>query len=916
MISKQLVDLLNSGEAIAIVGSGISAEAGLPFWSTLFDNIADALDGESRDTAKARATARKGKLPEAFDLLAALTSRADIHARTAGLIDAITTPSSHHTRLADWPFRLYATTNYDHLIEVASRGQLVPVGNRGAELHKIAGGARDVVWHLHGGSRLSDDVSQLVVTKSDYDDFYPDSNVVQKLKALSTAHRCVFVGFGFNDEDFVHVLKAVGRLAHSGRPNYAFLGYEGNPAAARQHQERIRADYNVEVIPYEKRGRDHSDLHRVLEGYAAFVVRRSLSFGRLQQATPGYDAKSASLKVQSTLDIAEAKGADGGLRSTLVGARVLAHIRENPGGADGDLEPLYRSGLPTESEVMTCLAALRDRGIVTPAPTLNLTSQYEAKIEKETANVELSTDRFNGSLDRRAFEASSGLDEPARERAVGAVSAFLDALCRERGLGVAQNLATSDSDQASRRTVSLIQQLPDHLGSCTTRDEALLAVHLAAGVLTRPSEAEAGHLGLLCQAYFGQHLVGASETLSKVDLDLIAGTCYVLDASVLVCLLAEGGEVHSFTSRLVGDLLAAGAVLTTTDLFIDETAEHARWASRLVERHGEQSQEVIAALRCLGDYRPNQFLRGYFLASPPDSSFAGYLGRVLGMDKKDKVTSELVSERLRVLGIQALQFDAWDGFEQDHLVQRQLVQQEIDKRRSQKGTYKHGRQTRAEAEVAIIINGIRHGTLRPPGVSPSDAFFLSSTRVVDRLPSLDRRICLLPEGLAQWLWSSYVSTRHAELVFEQLLWGLAQGGIEFVDRATLLQRFSGVVEAAETDLESAIRDRRAYLVEKYGPDPDKAFEDVDPLDLPRYASEVQKEALDRMQAAVKAAQKREREARAEAKISNKDRKELSRHRQRAKQKKQKAQKQRQAAKSRKGKQSGRRGKKKKHGRRG
>jgi hypothetical protein len=910
MISKELVNLINSGEAIAIVGSGISAEAGLPSWRTLFDTIADALDGESRDTTKARATAKKGRLPQAFDLLAAQTSRAEIHKRTAGLIEAVTVPGSHHVRLADWPFRLHATTNYDHLIETASSGQLVPVGNRGAELYKVAGGAQDVVWHLHGGSRLSNDVSQLVVTKSDYDDFYPDSNVVQRLKAISTAHRCVFIGFGFNDEDFIHVLKAVGRLAHSGRPSFAFLGYEVDPKEAREHQARMRTDYNVEVIPYVKHGHDHSDLHRVLDGYEAFVVRRSISFGRPSRATPTYDAKSASLKVASSLDIAEARSADGGLRDTLVGARVLAHIRENPGGTDDDLEQLYRSGEPAKPEVMSCLSSLRKRGIVTPAPNLNITPAYQSKTEAEAARVELSADRFNGSLWGRALKECPSMDRPARERAVTAVSGFLEELCRERGLGVAQNLATSDVDQASRRAVSLIQQLPDHLAFCATRDEALLAVHLASGVLTRPSEAEAVHLGLLCQAYFGKHLVGASETLSKVDLDLIKGTCYVLDASVLVCLLAEGGEVHSFTSRLVADLLAAGAVLTTTDLFVDETTEHSGWAFRFVARYGEESQEVIAALRCLGDYRPNQFLRGYFLGSPPDSTFSGYFGRVLGMDKKDRVTSDVISERLRDLGIQPLKFDEWTGFEQDHLAQRTEVQEEIAIRRTRQGTYKHDRQTKAEAEVAIIIDGIRRGILQPPGGSKNDGFFVSSTRVVDRLPNLDRRICLLPEGLAQWLWSSQgVSPRHAELVFEQLLWELAQGGIEFVDRATLLRRFSGIVEAARADLETTTRDRRAYLVEKYGPDPDQAFADADPLDLPHYATEVQQEALDRMEQEVKTARKRELEARAEAKMSKKDRAELEKHRQRQRKRQRKAEKSERAAQSRTGKKRGRGSKK-------
>jgi len=179
MISKSLVELINSGEAIAIVGSGISADAGLPSWGTLFESVANALDAKSLNTEESRVVAKKGRLPEAFDLLAALTSRDDIHRRTAEIVEKVATPGDHHNRLADWPFRIHATTNYDHLIEEASGGQLVSVGNRGNELHKMAGGANGVAWHLHGGSRLSKDVSQLVVTKSDYDDYYPDSNMVQ-----------------------------------------------------------------------------------------------------------------------------------------------------------------------------------------------------------------------------------------------------------------------------------------------------------------------------------------------------------------------------------------------------------------------------------------------------------------------------------------------------------------------------------------------------------------------------------------------------------------------------------------------------------------------------------------------------------------------------------------------------------------
>ena len=616
----------------------------------------------------ARVTATEGKLPEAFDLLAGQTNKSDIHKRIAALVEQVSTPGKYHNRLADWPFRFHVTTNYDHLIEDAAPGRLVPVGNRGSELHKVTGGNHNFVWHLHGECRLSSDISHLVVTKSDYDDFYPSSNMVDRLKAIATIHRCVFIGFGFKDEDLTYVLKAVGRLAHSGRQSFAFIGYEGEPTEANHHQDFLRANYNVEVIPYSKQDGNHAGLQRVLEGYTPFVVRRSISLRRADQAPPTYDPVASSLRIQSSLDIGKSAASDG-LRKTLVGARVLAHIRANPGGHDDGLEPLYRcSGDPSQPEVLECVETLRESSTVTPSPRLDLMPEYWTKTEAAEAQLDLTRDQFCGSIRVRVLKRNPDLDESARERVTDAGSAFLDKLCRERGLGVAQNLATSSVDQASLRTVSLVQHLPDYLAMCKTRAEAFAVVHLVADILTRPTEDEETFLGLLCQAYFGQHLVGASETLAKVDLDLISGTCYVLDASVLVRLLAEGSEFHEFTANLIRDLVNCGAILTTTSLFMEETAEHARWAARLIDRHGEHSQQVIAALRGLGEYRANQFLLGYFLGSMPDTNFTEYLGRMLGMDKSDRITSEVVADRLTSLGIQSLSFDGWEGFDQDCLV--------------------------------------------------------------------------------------------------------------------------------------------------------------------------------------------------------------------------------------------------------
>ena len=900
MIRKQLVDLINSGEAIAVVGSGVSIDAGVPSWPRLFWTIEETLSDEGFNTKKAAAEARKGRLPQAFDQLAQITTVADIHQRVSSAITEVNLPGEHHKRLADWPFRLHVTTNYDCLLETASNGRLVTVGNLGSEVHKLSGSPRGVVWHIHGAAGQSPDLNHLVVSQSDYDHFYPSHNVVEMLKALLTTRQCVFIGFGFKDEDFVRVIDTVGRVSHDGRPAYAFLGHDEPQAKATEFQERLRTSYNVEVIPYYASGDNHSDLHRVLDSYAPFIVRESISFGQ-STAIPAYDRRATSLKIQSCLDISEVANLDTGVKSTLLGARVLAHARENPGGTDDDLVSLYSQGQLTETEVLGCVTALREKGILTPPPPVDLTSTYQEKTETLAAQLDLSRDKFAASLTARLTASDNQFDEAAKGRIVGLVQRFLEDLCRERGLGVAQNLASSDVNQASRRTVALIQQLPEYLSSCESRNEGLGAIELASGVLTRPTDPEANYLGVLCQAYFGQHLVGASITLSQIDLDLLGNCCFILDASVLVCLLAEHGDAHFFTTELIQGLRDAGAVLATTDLFVEETAEHARWAARLVYQYGEQSQNVIAALRCQSGYRPNQFLRGYFLGSADDNSFAGYLCRIFGTDSGTEISNDVVAAKLETLGIQPLAFSEWEGFDQTYYAKRLEVQSEVNNRRAQLHTLKHDRQTKAEAEVAIVVDGIRIGALQPPNGAATDSFFVSSTRVVDQLPDLDRRICILPQGLAQWLWSSQpTSEHHSELVFEQLLWELTQGGIEFVDRSAILKRFSGVIEAAEGELQTAIRDRRAYLLEQYGPNPENAFKDADPLDFPRIADEVSREALARMEKEVEDAKTREREARSAAKLGDKDRAELARLKAAEKDRQRKAKKRARSAQSRKG----------------
>jgi hypothetical protein len=79
---------------------------------------------------------------------------------------------------------------------------------------------------------------------------------------------------------------------------------------------------------------------------------------------------------------------------------------------------------------------------------------------------------------------------------------------------------------------------------------------------------------------------------------------------------------------------------------------------------------------------------------------------------------------------------------------------------------------------------------------------------------------------------------------------------------------------------------------------------MDPLDIPRHASEVQQEAIKQMERELAASREREERAAVSARISEKDRGELARLRQEKKDRHRKAEHKRRAAQSRKGKKSG------------
>ena len=124
MIHTDLLDLINSGDAWVLVGSGVSTNAGLPSWADLVTLTLDQLSSDNQNTVKSDTRFRQWQ--ERNDFAKCLQRMQDIAGQGA-IVDIVrkiilektAEPSGLTRLLSDWPAAGYLTTNYDHLIEAA-----------------------------------------------------------------------------------------------------------------------------------------------------------------------------------------------------------------------------------------------------------------------------------------------------------------------------------------------------------------------------------------------------------------------------------------------------------------------------------------------------------------------------------------------------------------------------------------------------------------------------------------------------------------------------------------------------------------------------------------------------------------------------------------------------------------------------
>jgi hypothetical protein len=875
---SDLVEILNSRSAWALVGSGASIDAGLSSWPQLISDLRNGSSEDERQTIDRdpgfKLGVRSNDLPLQIQIIEKVIGRERVESLVRHSLSQQSGPTAVVDFLTDWPFQGYITTNYDSLIEGSlNRGAnpgWIPVGNQGQELRKVAGSPKPgVVWHIHGSLDLPADASRLILTTDDYDDTYlEDTPAVQQLKAVMSLHRLIIVGFGLQDPDVLRILKRVGRLTDPSRPAIAFVPQEDS-RSAELDPHMLLDQYNIDTITYRVKGNSHRDLMDQARVYGSFILRRSIQFGQPLRACPSHDSETTGLLLYNQLAAGRTLRSSDEVVQLLIRSRVLALLAPSDSTVtierlEQDLESraaLLQGGNPT-SEARTDLLATtieqltRDGLLRSHDGAFGLTAEGRQLVDSRAAQAEAMSDQFLAALLSRARQLLP--DDDAAARTVASVAnTFLRESIEKRALGVSMSQHSTRSDFQDFHVVALLQALPQHLETLTDDSQAMALAQLVQQVFANPHEAEARYIGLSLQAQFGAHLLGYDEETLSARIRDFGRSAFLLDSSSLIPLLAASSPGHESASSLYRQLASRGCNVLSTNMLAGEVAEHARWALRKVdEESGHVNISTLEASTGRAGERPNAFLEGFLIESgiggtSPD--IHAYLDRLLGTPAhKGKYTNDELSEALAKKGIECKAFNEWEGFSESLSFERDKVQNKIAELRRQYETYHHERQVRAEAEALLVVQQLRSGHFHVEGQAVSNAFFVSQTRAIDTVAGDPTHpITIRPESVLQWLATlNGCGIDELATLTSGLLWELSERGFTIVDPARLVVTFGPLVTAAQDQLQDELERHHAVMAEAYGESSLSSFREAPPLDVPIMLQGIQSQRLVALQSEI------------------------------------------------------------------
>lgn len=802
MFEHDLIRKINSGRCFALIGAGPSMAAGYASWESLAKAVRDHVlsTNPEADIDTYRDFLGKSDYPAVLR-----QAEIDLGSREA-LLTAVSaalgphegqTSTAIYEHLAKWPFACYLTTNFDDEIEAALRriGQhFAVVHNSREDLSLLRDGVTNLIVKIHSDLSRPD---QAVVTSVDYDRILSSpkgAHIRDKLRQVFEMFDVVIIGHSMSDPDLKLVLSMA---KHGATPLHPIYMIASNVTLGQARE--FREQFNIRVIPYKDFDHSHRQLRRLLSVVDHFISHR----GHQRHTAPEVDeaelqAATALFIFRRLRTILAKEPMDDTIRPLVMAtlssserALTPAQILQSP-----SLAPLVKAEGFSDG-VTACLAHMKEQGLAEQrGDEFVLSTRGRAAVDDVVSQRRLEEEQAFGQFEIDLRQALPGLTEQQCAESIAAVRRTIVSSFRDRGLAMA-NVIVAEQSVGVDELHDIFHELSRAASEFEDFDLTAAFIETAYKFVVEPSEPQKKYLASISQGFFLYHMAGLDPTCARVRQDLFASTCWFLDSSVLLPLLAIGCHNYPYAKDLFDKLLSSDAVLFSTENLLKETWRHLEWAMAFAKRCPVDSAQFMATATSQEGYRQNLFIDGYIRMSAEGK--IGTFGDYLRLAFPNGASPALLLERCDDLGIQALRAADMEGFSQDHWGDIEFIKQQLTDARKRRNTYRGELQVESEAEVLVIIRGLRRGNYSLPALSapPTRVYFVSQSRALDMVADREEVVTWTPEAVYRYICSLSGAALDPELLQKCMLHTYFYAGVSFIDKSLYLRFFGPSVSQAK-----------------------------------------------------------------------------------------------------------------------
>jgi hypothetical protein len=484
------------------------------------------------------------------------------------------------------------------------------------------------------------------------------------------------------------------------------------------------------------------------------------------------------------------------------------------------------------------LAALKEDGYVSQIDdTYLITSIGLEAVEKINAIRKAEEEQAYGQF---ATDIKSQCNKPDSQQEQQAISSFKKAITtvyQKRGLAIANTIFLGQSMEPD--DFSVMFGAVTGAARAFSNDKELQAcfVDAARKFLVQPTSPQRSYLMSLSQGYFLYHMIGLDPTCARIRRDMFRNTAWLCDSSVLLPLFAVGSHNHEYAVDLFNRLNSLEAVVFTTHNLLQETWEHLAWAMRLVGSSEVDSPSFFHAALVKGSYKQNLFVDGYIRLAAEGSvaSFQEYLQLAcpFGCSPED------LEEELSDWNITIIKLSQLNGFVREDWGDVQETQEKIQKEREARATFRSELQTKAEAEVVHIIEGLRSSrySLGNEESSLQTYYFVSLSLILDQISKRTGVITWRPEALYRYVTALPGEKIDPKLLQQAMLHEFFYAGVVFIDEHRYRKFFGPAISQSRATLAEQSEKLQRQTETVFAPDYDEAFEKTPDLEKPFFASQ-------------------------------------------------------------------------------